>query len=454
MISKWQVFSPKFISDFMVSLITKKDKNIKILEPWVWYGVFIDSLNEKWYNKIQWIELDTTIYNKIKDKYNDIIEEDFILFSNKNKNKYSLIIWNPPYTQNNEIVENTMNNINSLFLWFDNKEWDLYYYFIQQSIDHLEENWELIFITPITFLTNSFSKTLRDFIYYEWYLTDIFSLEEEKVFNKADVEVIIWKFIKNKKKDKWKIRVGIINKKIHYNKTTSLYVKDFNIKYIDHFSDSDFFWNIYKETTINYKYSIDINSIFNISVWMVSWYEKWFIIDIKTIWLLNDLEKQFIKKIFKAKNCWNNNIKLNNQIFIPKWYFETEKEFKQKCPNLYIYILKNKENLLNRYNKNKSKFWEWITIRNKIIYDNKKDFYCIPTITRKENIWFTQYRWNMYWGGDIVCLTFKDNISQKDKEKFKKIILSDKYAIYMNSIVPKKWNRKLYTQKFLTTLKV
>jgi len=83
-------FTPQTAIKLLVDKIPIKPKNI--LEPACGSGEFILYLNDK---NITGIELNKTIYNKIKKKYNNILNINFL---NYNKyNYHDLIIGNPPY---------------------------------------------------------------------------------------------------------------------------------------------------------------------------------------------------------------------------------------------------------------------------------------------------------------------------------------------------------------------
>jgi len=460
---KGQVFTPTDIVKYMISLIDNKNK--KILEPSFWKWVFINHLKNK---NIYWIEKDKILFDNFiqKNKNNKYINIDFFINDSflKKFNSFKdidCIIWNPPYIQNNDLDKITKKEIKDLKLKIDNKEWNLYYYFIYLSIKQLKNKGQLIFIVPITFLTNTYAKSLRDYMYDNWYFKKIISLEESKIFNdkktnKADVEVIIFEYIKDNsenknicKKENKKINIKIIKDKYQGNINNNKFEK----YYIKHFTKDDFFWNIYIKNTKN-KYNRPITDIFDIYVWIVSWYDKGFYISEEQYKLLPSNEKKYIKSFLKAKNHnkINNKNILSKYIFFERWEISNEKELSKKAPIIYSILLKNKETLLKRYWVKNLPFWEFATIRNLDLFKNNNEKFFIPCITRKENIWFSKYVWDAYGGWDIITLSFKKNISKIEKDFYTKVLLSDDYSKYIEDFVPKKWNRRLYTHKFLTTI--
>ena len=85
-----QYFTPNEIAEFMVSL-SNASASSKVLEPSCGEGVFIDILKKKGYNNICAYEIDKSLGKK----FDFIKYESFV--SAVIKDKYDLIIGNPPY---------------------------------------------------------------------------------------------------------------------------------------------------------------------------------------------------------------------------------------------------------------------------------------------------------------------------------------------------------------------
>lgn len=173
-----QVFTPPHIVSEMLSLIRN---NGRILEPSAGNGSF-------WKNipGCIGIELDA---NHAQE---GMLTMDF--FDYPLKEKFDTIIGNPPYVKHNSIREDTRKKLD--YTLFDERS-NLYLFFIEKAIKHLNPNGELIFITPRDFLKSTSSIKLNNFIYSQGTITDIIDLGDAKVFNNATPNCIIFRFEKD-----------------------------------------------------------------------------------------------------------------------------------------------------------------------------------------------------------------------------------------------------------------
>ena len=107
--------------------------------------------------------------------------------------KFDTIIGNPPYVRYQDIGESTKQKFTSNL--FDERS-NLYLFFIEKCIHHLNKGGELIFITPRDFLKATSSVKLNQFIYEQGTITDLIDLGDSKVFNGFSPNCIIWRFEK------------------------------------------------------------------------------------------------------------------------------------------------------------------------------------------------------------------------------------------------------------------
>ena len=135
-----QYFTPDNIVKHMVSMIQHK-KNSSVLEPSAGKGIFLNELQSNNFFNICAVEIDNTLDN---ESNMDITYTDFLTWNPKKK--FDVIIGNPPYIRWKNISPDQReklrhnNNCNGLN--------DVLHAFISHSINLLNENGELIFITP------------------------------------------------------------------------------------------------------------------------------------------------------------------------------------------------------------------------------------------------------------------------------------------------------------------
>lgn len=173
-----QVFTPDSIVNIMLSL--RKNEG-SILEPSCGSGAF--------FNKIPncvGIEKDKSVCPS------NALNMDF--FDYPISNKYNTIIGNPPYVKFQSIDKETKSKLSSPL--FDNRS-NLYLFFIEKCIRHLEPNGELIFIVPRDFLKATSSRKLNEFIYDTGTITDFMDLGDNKIFSTACPNCVIFRFEKD-----------------------------------------------------------------------------------------------------------------------------------------------------------------------------------------------------------------------------------------------------------------
>ena len=185
-----QVFTEKIIVNKMLKL--RKNKGT-ILEPSCGAGAF--------FNKIKGcvgVEYDSSVCPK------NAINIDFFDYSLDNK--FNTIIGNPPYVKFQNINSDTKMKLNMES--FDERS-NLYLFFIEKCIKHLEDNGELIFIVPRDFMKATSAKKLNEFIYKSGTITDWLELGDELIFPGFAPNCVIFRFEKNNFSRK-------TNKKLHF----------------------------------------------------------------------------------------------------------------------------------------------------------------------------------------------------------------------------------------------
>ena len=244
-----QYFTIGLIADFMVSLISH-DKCSRILEPSCGKGVFLQYLKEHGYHNLMAYEIDKTL----KSDYDFVRYQSFL--SVPIEEKYNVIIGNPPYIRWKNIEPELKIELENNSLWnkYFNSLCDYLFIFILKSVEHLEENGELIFICTEYWMNTTHSATLRNYMCENGFFTEIYHFKETPLFEKVTASFVIFKFIKsNIKKDS--ITLYKYNKKKVLPSQQELYERTcFDIEEIPHFKkNSRWIFYTYKSFKTNPK---------------------------------------------------------------------------------------------------------------------------------------------------------------------------------------------------------
>lgn len=324
-----------------------------ILEPSVGQGDLIQIV----YDNNDRIKFDMyEIDDKIKMLDNipkNVIYEDFI--EAVIEHKYMTIIGNPPF------VRTTTGN--------------LYIDFINKCYNLLDDNGELIFIVPSDFFKLTCASKLLINMISNGTFTHIYHPHNEKLFENASIDVLIFRYCKNKQ----------LAKHVIYNDE--------------------------KLHIINNKGLITFNKNGNSNMNKTSFED---IFDIY-VGLVNGKESVYKSEEYGNIELLNGENKLDKYIFIEK--------FPSDNKELDDYLLSHKDELMSRKIKkfNENNWFEWGAPRNiKTIKENiGKECIYIYNLTRSKIVAF---KGNVqYFGGSLIILIPK-----------KKINL-DKVVTYLNS---------------------
>lgn len=312
-----------------------------ILEPSVGQGDLIQTI----YNNNNRIQFDMyEIDNRIKmldDIPQNVIYTDFI--EADIKKKYKTIIGNPPF------VRTTTGN--------------LYIDFIEKCYNLLENNGELIFIIPSDFFKLTCASKILNNMISNGSFTHIYHPHNEKLFENASIDVMIFRYCKNNE----------LKKEVLYN-NEPLYI-----------INNDGLITFNKNNYIN---NVSFKDYFDIYVGLVS-------------------GKECVYKNEEHGNIelLNGENKLEKYIFIDEFPSSNEKINK--------YLLGYKDELICRKIKkfNEKNWFEWGAPRNiKTIKENMgKECIYIYNLTRHKNIAF---KGNVnYFGGGLIIIIPKKKIN-------------------------------------------
>ena len=336
---------------------------LNILEPSIGQGDLVEFILNKNSDVIfDMYEIDNTIkllnkIEKVKVIYTDFIKE------NINK-KYKTIIGNPPYIKT--------------------KKGNIYIDFIEKCFNLLDTNGELIFIIPSDFFKLTSSSKLLNIMIAHGTFTHIFHPHNEKMFENASIDIIIFRYYKN----------NLIPKKVLYNDK------------LLHIINNNGFLVFNEEMNNN---NISFKDYFDIYVGLVSGKEE----------------------IYKNQELGNIEV-LNGEDKIDKYiYIENFPSINQKINN---YLLENKEILIQRKIRkfNENNWFEWGAPRNITNINNNigKDCIYIYNLTRKKNIAFLD-KVN-YFGGGLIMLKPKNNYNYLNLNNIISYLNSD---IFKNNFI-------------------
>lgn len=202
-----QVFTRLPVAEYMASLFSI-DKESTILDPCFGEGAFISALINDGWNHIYGYEIDSTLYEKCKNKYQGCMlnNEDFL--SSKHAIQYDGIIMNPPYVRHEKInelsrlgVNKDILSSNSIFSCLSTTA-NLYMYFIIKAISVLKENGELIVIFPGSWLLAKNGDHFGEALYKSCVVDRQIHISGDVFEKNALVDVIILKLRKTQEKQK------------------------------------------------------------------------------------------------------------------------------------------------------------------------------------------------------------------------------------------------------------
>jgi adenine-specific DNA-methyltransferase len=339
----------------------------KILEPSIGRGDLVMRVQKRFKNvPVDMYELDNEIVMLEGIKKEEIVYGDFMI---QNIDvKYDTIIGNPPYVKT--------------------KTGNLYIDFIDKCYHLLENNGELIFIVPSDFLKLTSAVKIIKEMMLNGTFTHIVHPNKENLFKNASIDIIIFRYCKNKSLPKKTLFNGHVKHLIHTNGMIT-------------FSDrSETEQKIFQD-------------YFKVAVGMVTGKES----------------------VYKNKELGN--IQLLNKKGVKDDYILVA-EFPTEKKELNEYLLEHKDTLIGRKIKkfNESNWFEWGAPRNvKLIEENmgKKCIY-ISNLTRQPEVAFIDKV--QYFGGALLMLLPKEDIDLKkvvnylNSESFKKnFIYSGRFKI-------------------------
>lgn len=116
-------------------------------------------------------------------------------FAYPESEKFATIIGNPPYVRHQDILPETRALLKPAM--FDARS-NLFLFFIEKSVRHLEEGGELIFIVPRDFIKLTAARKLNAWLYEQGTITDFFETGDSNIFGPYVPNCAIFRFEKGR----------------------------------------------------------------------------------------------------------------------------------------------------------------------------------------------------------------------------------------------------------------
>ena len=170
-----QIFTPPTIVDCMLTLVRNRGR---VLEPACGDGAFL-----KHFPGALGIEIDP--------RHAPPGAEVMNFFELAEDERFATIIGNPPYVRYQDISPGTRRLARGSVL--DGRA-NLYLFFIEKCLRHLEPDGELIFITPRDLLKATSAVPLNQLLHAAGTITDFIDLGDTHLFDDATPNCAIWRF--------------------------------------------------------------------------------------------------------------------------------------------------------------------------------------------------------------------------------------------------------------------
>lgn len=305
------------------------------LEPGAGRGDLVKAVLDRFGSEIQYdaYEVDQGLEFQVDQKkfvFEDFLEVDF------GDRKYPLIIGNPPFVKT--------------------KKGNLYIDFVRKSLDLLEDNGELIFIIPSGFFKMTRAVELIQKMMNEGSITHIYHPDDEKLFDQAAVDILIFRYCKD----------ASLEKIVNYNEVNRLICNSHGlITFVDRESVS----------------GVTVGDLFHCYVGLVSGKES----------------------VFKNSEIGNIEI-LNDEGVIDRYVLV--KKFPTGDAHVDNYLEEHRDELMDRkIRKFGTKNWfQWGALRNMNIMEMYRGEDClyVRALTRQERVCF-QGKID-YFGGRLIML--------------------------------------------------
>ncbi|MFP3191217.1 MAG: N-6 DNA methylase [Thermoproteota archaeon] len=453
-----QYFTPRFVAEFMASLITKP-KNALILEPSAGTGIFLSILYEKGFRNIHAYEIDKNLpnYSPVRITYQDFL-------SVKPEEKYDVIIGNPPYVRWKNIPMEWRRRFLENHYWKNimNGLSDLTYAFIYHSVNALKEDGELIFITPIFWTETVHGSKLRRHLIERGHLELLVNFNEMRIFKEVSSTIIIFKYVKARSDSPVKV-INIHSKEPlaprHLEKVKELinrlergegYIKEGIYEAFIHDQPrGEEPWRFVPKLLLkrNPLLTIEPSPLFNnrftplgviaeIGNGMVSGLDKAFQLNKRELAELTQEERKHVIYVYKANTLTRFFPKDEPipYIYMNDVEVKGEDELRNNYPHFYEKLAPYKEQLLRRYNYGRDiPWWHWVFTRNKHLFEEHEEKIFVPSKERYDTKGYFRFAYvkGLYYATQDVTVICSKPIFKEGAFYLLALLNSEPYQEYI-----------------------
>ncbi|WP_343085729.1 Eco57I restriction-modification methylase domain-containing protein [Streptococcus parasanguinis] len=278
-----------------------------------------------------------------------IYNEDFLRWIPTDN--FDFIIGNPPYITYSELEENERLFLKQQFNSCSKGKFDYCYAFIERSINLLSDTGKMAYLIPSSIFKTVSGKRLRDIMIE--YINGIIDFSKINVFDKALVKSSIIKFDKSDKSGLIIFDDSLTKNRIFINK------KDLSDKWVlsKHNNIQEAYRRFGDYYTVTHSIATLCNEVFLLKDGSYSLKQNGDIV-------VNDiiLEKELIRRAFSPRSVTygkNELIIFPYEVINDKVCKISEDKMITNYPNIYCYLLNNKDNLLRRKRDKGSQWFEY-----------------------------------------------------------------------------------------------
>lgn len=314
--------------------------------------------------------------------------KDSLLSDISEKEKYNIIIGNPPYIgeKNHQELFSNLRKTEFGRKYYEAKM-DYFYYFIEKGIDILQENGVLVYVTTNYWLKADSAVKLRGKLRTEGIYKEIIDYNVSIFKNAMGQHNMIFSWKKTDKKENI-IFVQKEDEKFKI-KNSDLYDEKGNIILVNR-------ENFYFNKNIIEKSNYRLGDILNINQGIVSGCDKAFVVK-----EYDENFKDYLKPFYKNKDIFKYNCNLKNDFWI--FYIEKGKDIPESLKEKFLTHLELLEKR-REVKQNKQKWWELSWERDKSIMTGEK----ILVRQRCKTNYFAYDNGEFYGSADIYYLTLKN----------------------------------------------